>query len=134
MKILFVLVAGVCCMSSSICLAQLKKEPVLTGKEVYEQNCLTCHQEDGMGVSGMNPPLSNTKWVLGDKTQLISIVLKGFRQPIEINDETYSTPMPAQAHLNDKQIANVLTYVRSHFGNKASSISIAEVKKIRAGK
>ena len=81
----------------------------------------------------MNPPLSKTKWVLGDKNQLITILLKGMKQTLEIGDEFYENPMPAQSHLNDKEMAAVLTYVRSHFGNKASAVSEAEVKKVRLG-
>ena len=47
------------------------------GKKVYAEQCLACHQADGGGVSDMNPPLIKTKWVLGDKTTLVQIVLKG---------------------------------------------------------
>jgi mono/diheme cytochrome c family protein len=40
--------------------------------------------------------------------------------------------MPAQAHLTDQQVADVLTYVRNSFGNKASAVQVAEVKAVRA--
>ncbi len=108
--------------------------PVHPGKIIYEQNCLTCHQADGKGVPGMNPPLSKTEWVLGNKTRLIKIVLNGMKSPIEINGESFHNPMPSHDHLSDQQIADVLSYVRSSFGNKASDITLEEVKKTRAGK
>jgi mono/diheme cytochrome c family protein len=41
--------------------------------------------------------------------------------------------MPAQAHLSDQQVADVLTFVRNSFGNKASAVNAAEVKAVRAG-
>lgn len=107
------------------------KESIERGKKVYENTCLACHQVNGSGVPGMNPPLKKTKWVLGDKKTLINIVLNGFDQEIEINDETYNNVMPAFANLSDKEIADVLTYVRNSFGNKASQINEADVKKIR---
>ena len=50
---------------------------IARGKQVYAEQCLSCHQADGGGVSNMNPPLIKTKWVLGDKSTLIHIVLKG---------------------------------------------------------
>ena len=51
---------------------------------------------------------------------------------MDINDETYNNPMPALGSvLKDKEIADVLTYVRNSFGNKASAVSSAEVKKAR---
>jgi len=102
------------------------------GKKVYESTCLACHQANGTGVPGMNPPLKQTKWVLGGKDTLINIVLNGMDEEIEVDGEFYSNVMPPLAALSDQQIADVLTYVRNSFGNKASAISEAEVKKVRA--
>jgi len=51
---------------------------------------------------------------------------------VEIDGENYANNMPAQNYLTDQQIADVLTYVRGSFGNKASAISSAEVKTVRA--
>lgn len=102
------------------------------GKKVYETTCLPCHQADGSGVPNLNPPLKKTKWVQGDKKQLIDIVLKGLDAEIEIDGEYFNNPMPSQAHLTDQQIADVLTYIRSNFGNKASAVTPAQVKKQRA--
>ena len=118
-----------------ICLCAGKliaQKPILKGKKIYEDNCLVCHQEDGSGVPGMNPPLIKTKWVLGEKNQLIQILVNGLNKPIEIEGETYQNPMPAQNHLSNDQIAAVLTYVRSSFGNKASPITVADVGRIRS--
>ena len=102
------------------------------GKSVYAQNCLTCHLADGLGVDGMNPPLAKTDYVLGDKTRLTKVLLNGL-QGVEIDGEKYRGVMPAQVSLTDAQIAAVLTYVRNAFGNKASAVSAAEVKAVRAG-
>ncbi len=106
---------------------------VARGKIVYANVCLACHMADGAGVSTMNPPLINTTYVLGDKTKLIKIVLNGFKEDVEINGQTYSNNMSPHSDLKDQQIADVLTYVRKSFGNKASSVTVAEVKKARAG-
>jgi mono/diheme cytochrome c family protein len=102
------------------------------GKLIYEQYCLACHQEDGSGVPGLNPPLIKTKWTLGEKNTLINVVLKGLDVEIEVDGDTYNNVMPALVHLTDAEIADVLTYVRSNFGNKASAIAEADVKKTRA--
>ena len=107
------------------------KASIERGKKVYENTCLACHQVNGGGVPGMNPPLKKTKWVLGDKKTLIGIVLKGLDKEIEVNGETYSNTMPSFAMLSDKEIADVLTFVRNNFGNKASQVSEADVKKLR---
>ncbi|GAA4047325.1 hypothetical protein GCM10022409_36940 [Hymenobacter glaciei] len=102
-----------------------------SGKSVYAQNCLTCHMADGLGVDGMNPPLAKTDYVLGDKVRLTTVLLNGL-QGVDINGEQYRGVMPAQATLTDAQIAAVLTYVRNSFGNKASAVTVGEVKAVRA--
>jgi len=103
------------------------KEVIQKGKIVFEQNCLVCHQVDGSGVPNLNPPLIKTSFVLGDKKRLITIVLKGLSD-VEIDGESYSNPMPSMSFLSDEDIANVLTYVRNSFTNKASAVSAVEVK------
>ena len=102
------------------------------GKTIYTTYCLACHQADGSGVPGLNPPLIKTKWVLGDKKQLITILLKGMDEPIEVDGEEYSNVMASHAFLKDQEVADVLNYVRNNFGNKASSVTSADVKAVRA--
>lgn len=102
------------------------------GKAVYAKYCLTCHQQDGSGVPKLNPPLINTTYVTGNKTKLIEWVLTGSKENVPIDGKYYSNNMPAQNSLSDQQIADVLTYIRNSFGNKASAITATEVKTVRA--
>ncbi|HET9504339.1 MAG TPA: cytochrome c [Hymenobacter sp.] len=108
------------------------KASLTRGAAVYKNVCIACHQADGGGLPPINPPLIKTQYVLGDKSRLSHIVLAGLAERIEIDGEEYKQPMPAQAHLTDQQIADVLTYVRNSFGNKASAVQVAEVKAVRA--
>ena len=108
------------------------QEQVTRGQAVYMRVCVVCHQKDGGGVPHMTPPLINTSYVLGDKKRLINIVLKGLNQKIEIEDEEYTNPMPPQPQLTDQEIADVLTFIRNNFGNKASPVTTAEVKAMRS--
>ena len=103
------------------------------GEKVYHATCLTCHQADGLGVPRMNPPLIKTKWVLGDKKALAKIVLNGLKGgEIEIDGDDFHNPMPPQAgQLTDQQIADALTFVRNSFGNKASAVTVTDVKAAR---
>jgi mono/diheme cytochrome c family protein len=109
--------------------AQATENP---GKKVYDSVCLACHMRDGSGVPGMHPPLIESEFVNGDPGKLITIILKGLSGKIEIQGEIYNSIMPPQANLSDKQIADVLTYIRSNFGNNSSAISMEQVQKIRA--
>ncbi len=104
------------------------------GLKVFKKYCISCHQADAGGVPHLNPPLIKTVYVLGDKERLIKIVLNGLNENIEIEGETFSNPMPPLKILKDQQIADVLSYVRSNFGNKAPAITAAEVKAVRSKK
>ena len=101
------------------------------GQQVYNTVCFA-----GLGLPGMFPPVASSDWVGKPKPdRLIRMVLHGFMGPITINGAPFNSPaplMPPQgAALSDDQIANVLTYVRNSFGNKASAVSPAQVKAIR---
>ena len=115
------------CNSSTTSKASMER-----GEKIYTQYCLSCHQANGSGVPQLNPPLKNTSYVLGEESRLIRIVINGFSDGVEINGEVYTNPMPAfGASLKDEEIADVLTYVRNSFGNKASEISADQVKALR---
>jgi mono/diheme cytochrome c family protein len=140
------IIGALCLLSSSTIFAQAKKvaaKPkaggvsaivMARGKAVFGKTCITCHMADGLGVPNMNPPLVKTTFVLGDKAKLVKIVTGGLNEPIDIGDNTFSGVMPAQDFLKDQEIADVLTYVRNSFGNKATAVTVAEVKKARAAK
>jgi mono/diheme cytochrome c family protein len=104
------------------------------GKKIYTTYCLSCHQVDGSGVPRLNPPLIKTKWVLGDKKRLIKVILHGMDEPIEIDGEEYDNVMAPHGFLKDEEVADVLTYIRNSFGNKASVITPAEVKTVRSSR
>lgn len=108
-----------------------QKVAITDGKQLYQKYCMACHQADGGGVPRMTPPLFDTEFTTGDKNRLITIMLKGLNDEIEVQGETYFSPMASFAYLSDKEIASILTYVRTHFGNKASIITEKEVGIVR---
>ena len=102
------------------------------GAVVYKTYCVACHQVDGSGVQHLNPPLAEASAVIGnDKSKIIKVVLNGMTSKEEIDGEVYGNNMAPHKFLSDQQIADVLTFIRSSFGNKASAVSVAEVKKAR---
>jgi mono/diheme cytochrome c family protein len=108
-----------------------RQTKVLTGNQLYKKYCMSCHQADGGGVRGMFPPLTGNEKVTGVSDEIIRIVLFGMEGPIVVNGRNYNQPMPPQSYLSDKQIADILTYIRSSWENKASAVSPAEVLKVR---
>jgi ubiquinol-cytochrome c reductase cytochrome b subunit len=100
------------------------------GAAVYSTNCSGCHGASGMGQAGVFPPLAKNDVVTGDKGKVITILLKGLNNvPIVVNGSKYAGVMPAwKGTLKDADIAAVLTYIRSSWGNSAPAITEAEVK------
>ena len=97
------------------------------GKAVYAKTCVACHQATGAGIPGAFPPLAKSDYLNADVNRAIKQVIKGSNGPITVNGKKYSTPMPAQP-LNDQEIADVLTYVYSNWGNSKKVVTVAMVK------
>ena len=110
--------------------------PVLAqdGQQLFTLYCSACHGADGKGATGgAFPPLAESPWVAGDPDRAVKIMLKGMEGPIDVLGKTYNLAMPAQgAVLPDDQLAAVLTYVRSAWGNAGSAVSADQVRTIRA--
>ena len=69
---------------------------------------------------------------MADTSRSIETVLNGLHGPIEVNGQQYNGTMPPMGHLKDEEIAEVLSYVRSSWGNTAKAVSAAEVADVRA--
>lgn len=94
--------------------------------------CGACHGQQGEGTAA-GPPLAGSEWVNGPAENLIKIQLRGLTGPITVKGQEYNFPagMQPMAYQTDEQIAGVLTYVRSNFGNDAPVVSPAEVEALR---
>lgn len=105
---------------------------VARGKTVYLQRCMVCHQADGGGVPKLNAPLDGSTAVNGANiAKLVKNIVKGLNDRVEIDGELYENAMPAAADLTDTQIADVLTFIRSSWSNKAGPVTALQVKQIR---
>lgn len=101
---------------------------------VYNIYCRNCHQTDGNGDGNRFPPLAGSEWVNSDKTVLINVVLHGLTGNIQVKGQDYNDTMPAHASfLTDKEISEVLTYIRTNFGNNSGPVSEQEVAVLRKG-
>ncbi|MES2983350.1 MAG: c-type cytochrome [Verrucomicrobiota bacterium] len=117
-------------------LSDAEKKSFLAGHEVYfrDAHCATCHQPDGKGLDPAYPPLHDSIFVHGDPERLIKITLYGLMGPMELHGKKFDGKVPMTPFgglLNDKEVADVLTYVRNTYGNKAVAITPEQVKAVR---
>lgn len=118
--------------SSSVNHSENTVSPESKGMQVYTSRCASCHQYNGLGLGQEYPPLVNTDWVTGDKGRLIRVILGGLSGEIEVDGQKYNGSMPPWGDfLDDQQIASMLSYIRSSWGNNASNITTEEVSLVR---
>jgi mono/diheme cytochrome c family protein len=108
------------------------------GGKVYENQCLQCHGEQGEGVKTATgevayPALAGNRAVLlNDPTNLVQLVLYGGYGPATAGHPRPFGMPPAVLDLQDRDIAAVLTHLRTRWGNQASEVTALQVNRIRA--
>ncbi len=109
--------------------------PVLTdhpGRTLYNQLCAACHMPDGSGAGRLNPGLTASAVVAGDPRILVDVILRGPDAALPPDRPKYANMMPGFAMLEDQQVADLVTYLRSTFGPRVVPITAEQVAKIRA--
>ena len=102
------------------------------GKKLYHARagCFGCHGPtgEGQGQGNMVPPLVKSEWVVGDPQRLAKIMLHGLTGEITVNKKKYNSPMVMpglgqNTSFTDDDLADLATYIRNDWGNKASAVS-----------
>lgn len=103
------------------------------GGQLYTLYCSACHGTDGKGATGGTfPPLAGSDWVMGDAARPVKIVLHGLHGEVEVDGRKFNLEMPPQGGvLPDDQIAAILSYARTSWGNKADAVTAEFVKATR---
>ena len=107
------------------------KEVKVDGMMVYKKHCMECHQENGEGVPNIYPTLKNAEWVGSDKDHLVEIIINGMTKEIVVNGIAYEDEMPKADYLTNKEIAAVLTYIRTNFAKIKDPITEVDVARTR---
>lgn len=103
------------------------------GAELFVDNCAACHRTDAKGYKDVFPAIAGNPTVLADDpTSVIRLLLHGSELPSTAKRPS-NLGMPGFAdRLSDEEIAQLATYVRQEFGNKASKVDAGQARKIRA--
>lgn len=102
------------------------------GSEVYANVCAACHQQSGQGVPGSFPPLAGSEWVTQNPEIPVRVVLHGLKGPVEVSGENYNAVMPGWGgKLSDAEVAAVVNYIRTNWGNSADEVDEEFVQQVR---
>jgi mono/diheme cytochrome c family protein len=108
-------------------------DPAVLGKKLYTAQCVSCHQQSGLGVPDQYPPLVESEWVLGEPARIKRILLHGLKGPVTVKGKTFNGNMPAFGErFDDAKLAAILTFIRSEWGNNAAPIPPESVAATRA--
>jgi len=107
-----------------------RTESIADGAELYQDFCVQCHLDSGLGVSGVFPPLKQSDYLFENIDRAIAGVKYGLKGPIVVNEEAYNGVMVMQG-LDDQEIADVLNYILNSWGNQwEETITSNRVKEI----
>jgi mono/diheme cytochrome c family protein len=112
--------------------ASSDQQVLARGKQVYIDQCEGCHMENGEGLAHVFPPIKgNTGVHASDPTSLARLVIEGARSAAT-PERPVGFAMPAFGDkLSNADIADVLTYIRASWGNKASAVSESTIADVR---
>ena len=108
-----------------------KAEKIEVGRRLFTSICAACHQPTGQGLPNVFPPLAGSDYLNADKNRAIKTVINGRQGEIIVNGKKFNNSMP-KFPFSDGDIANVLTFVYSSFGNAGLEVNPEEVKVLRA--
>jgi mono/diheme cytochrome c family protein len=103
------------------------------GKTVYDVRCASCHGADGLGKPPQYPPLAGNQSIeMESAVNSIRMVLNGGYPPGTAGNPTpYGMPPFAQL-LSDNEVAAVVTYIRTSWGNRGTAVSARQANELRA--
>ncbi len=103
------------------------------GERLYA-TCVACHQANGQGMVGAFPPLAGSEWVTGSPDRLIAILVHGMQGPITVAGMEYNgvmLPYGVGVEMSNGDLATLLTYIRSSWGNSASAVAAEDVARVK---
>lgn len=100
----------------------------MSGEALFATRCATCHQATGQGTDTYPPLAGNSVITAADPSAMIAVIVNGKSGPLTVNGKTFNSTMPTwKGQLTNADIASVATYVRSAWGNNASSVTEDQV-------
>ena len=111
-------------------LIQCEQKPYAHGEILYTNFCVSCHMEDGSGLAGLIPPLAKADYLANNPSLLPCIIRHGLEGEIVVNGKTYNQPMAGIKKLTDAEIANIINYINTSWGNEYPVMPLGEVRRV----
>lgn len=100
----------------------------VNGQKLYVTHCQSCHGLKGEGLGMLYPPLTDSAYLAENREKLACIVKNGMTGSVKIHGKIYKGEMPGNNELTNIDIAYILTYITTTFGNDVETYTQEEVK------
>ena len=110
--------------------AKTLAQQIAAGKNIYSKTCFACHQSEGQGIPNAFPPLAGSDFLNANPSKAINAVIHGLSGEVTVNGKKYNSVMTSQT-LTNEEVANVLTYVYSQWGNSKKDVDAKAVQSMR---
>ena len=106
------------------------KKSMESGKKLYDLKCVSCHMNSGEGIVGAFPPLANSDYLKEDIGRAAKIIISGASGKMVVNGMAYYGVMQGN-EMTNKEVSDVLNYIRNSWGNKGEIINEKTIESIR---
>jgi mono/diheme cytochrome c family protein len=111
---------------------QPRQTSMASGQAVYRDNCSACHGSAGTGAMPLFPALAGNPIVMQDSSETLSHLVLFGSQGVATSSSPTTPSMPSLGwRLSDKEVADVLTYIRNTWGNSGAAVSESDVSSVR---
>ncbi|HAA15343.1 MAG TPA: cytochrome C [Cytophagales bacterium] len=109
-----------------------QRQYFVQGKNLYATYCQNCHQPDGSGLGALYPPLKDSDYLPNHQAEVACGIKHGMMGPLMVNGTEYNQVMVGQTNLTNLEIAEIMTYVYTEFGDQEVLIDVKTVDKYMA--
>lgn len=109
-----------------LALRYVSQEQPSAGAKIYKLHCASCHMEEGQGLKELIPGLANSAYVQQYGADIACLIRYGSVKRDSL--EPYRAMMPANESLRPVELAILISYIKSHWGNTGKAVSAKEVK------
>jgi mono/diheme cytochrome c family protein len=102
----------------------------INGKKLYAEHCSNCHQKDGSGLVRLYPPIEDSDYLKSDPERTICIIRNGLKGEIFVNGISFNQPMPMNINLTNLEIAELVTFLYSTWGDMDKMFNPTDVADI----
>lgn len=110
-------------------LSQCFSEQESEGQRLYQEQCASCHMDDGSGLRALIPPVAGSDYMKRNREMLPCLIKHGQQGEIVVNGVHYNRPMPGNKDLSEVHITNILNYIQTSFGNDNEIFTVQEVNR-----